>query len=43
MGSLVVAPLRLVPRGHRVEGCQGGSGGALRGGRERERERVRKG
>ena len=36
VGSLVVvvAPLRLVPRGHRVQGCQGGSGGALRGGRE---------
>ena len=34
LGLLVVALLRLVPRGHRVEGCLGGSGGALRGGRE---------
>ena len=31
---LVVALLRLVPWGHRVEGYLGGSGGALRGGRE---------
>ena len=34
MGLLVVALLRLVPWGHRVEGYLGGSGGALRGGRE---------
>ena len=34
MGLLVVALLRLVPWGHRVEGYLGGSGGALLGGRE---------
>ena len=34
VGLLVVALLRLVPQGHRVEGCLGGLGGALLGGRE---------
>ena len=35
MGLLVVALLRLVPRGHRVEGCLGGLGGALPAGWQR--------